>query len=107
MCRVFLLCLLVFVATTAEAVGAGTAVPVDCTLHLQEARITGKYRLVLERALNKFKLWLTSNHHGALSELAGDTMKFNDVLIDYLQHLYRDQAGVAAGRNCLLSFQRV
>ena len=60
---------------------------------------------MLERALNKFKLWLTSNHHGALSELAGDIIKFNDVLIDDLQHLYRDQAGVAAGRNCLLSVQ--
>ena len=105
MCRVFLLCLLVFVATTTEVSGTGTAAPVDRTLNLQEARITGKYRLVFERALNKFKLWLTSNHHGALSELAEDTIKFNDVLIDYLQHLYRDQAGVAAGRNCLLSVQ--
>ena len=99
------MCLLVFVATTTEVIGTGTAAPVDRTLNLQEARITGKYRLVLERALNRLKLWLTSNHHGALSELAGDTIKFNDVLIDYLQHLYRDQAGVAAGRNCLLSVQ--
>ena len=105
MCRVFLLCLLVSAVATTDVIAARARVLVDRTLNLQKARVTCKYRSVLERLLNKRKLWLTSNHHGALSELAGDTIQFNDVLIDHLQQLYCDRAGVAAGRNCVLSVQ--
>ena len=105
MCRVFLSCLLVFAATTSEVTAARATAPVDRTLNFQEAGVIGKYRLVFERALNKLRLWLTSNHHATLPELARDTTHFNDVLTDDLQQLYRNQAGVAAGRTCLLSVQ--
>ena len=72
-------------------------------VNLQEARISVSYRLALEKALGKLRIWLASNHYPPISELQKDVAQFNAALVGHLQWLYEELAGVAAGRHCALA----
>ena len=72
-------------------------------VNLQEARISVSYRLALEKALGKLRIWLASNHYPPINELEKDVAQFNIALVGHLQWLYEEHAGVAAGRQCILA----
>ena len=53
-------------------------------VNLQEARISVSYRLALEKALGKLRIWLASNHYPPIKELEEDVAQFNLALVGHL-----------------------
>ena len=74
-------------------------------VNLQESRVSGGYRLVLEKSLNQLRQFLAAHHWSPLEELARDLPQFNDALVAHVQFLYEEKNSVASGRNAILAVQ--
>lgn len=101
-----LLLLLLFLYLVEQ--GAGVLRSGDRPVNLQEVRISVSYRLVLEKAPKKLKVWLMSNHHPMLEELASDIVLFNKVLLAHLRWLFEERplslrGGTVCWRSCMSS----
>ena len=62
-------------------------------VNVQEARISVSYRLALEKALGKLRIWLASNPYPPINELEKDVAQFNSALVGHLQWLYEGKQG--------------
>ncbi len=72
---------------------------------LQEARVSEAYKKVLSRSFDRLTLWSVVNQKPSPESLEFDTQGMNDLLISHIQFLFKEQAGVSAGRHAILTIQ--
>ena len=74
-------------------------------LKLQDVRVSIGYQKTLDQAYNKFVLWSTVHCRPLPHTLPEQLTTLNEQLVDYIQFLFEENNGVAAGRHAILCMQ--
>ncbi len=75
------------------------------TVDLQRDRLSAGYRKTLDASFDRLTIWCTVQGRPLPETLENDVAAINNLVVDHVQFLFREQYGLSAGRHAVLAVQ--